>query len=501
MIETTALRIKSLTVALLGTMVISLLMLGSSSAATLPVTFPIASMDIGEGHALLAYKDGTVAAWGWNKYGQLGNGNNYEQYIPEPIANLAGVKQVAAGNRCSMALLRDGTVWRSGRSCPGNETTSSADSFNTFTQLTSLQNVKQIALGNRTAAVLLEDGTVWSWGNDLLRGQEQGLFKDPSVPVQVPDLTDVVTIEAGAYHVLALKKDGTVWSWGQNDYGEIGNGSKEQQFVPQQVKGLTEVKAIAADRYQSAALQADGTVMRWGKIIGSISLKPVSVKGLDHIAALKLGTTQLIAIRSDGTVWQSGGESAYSSKPGKIPGLSNIVQISAGDNKALALAKDGTLYAWGNSALPSAGTYMNGNLDTKPRVVPEPIGFAVNGQTLKLVLSPGYDNGQLAVPRAGLWEKIGVQVKLSYSKPDALQHNAVYNIWTFSRGDKSVVFVQSSKEPTATVNGKVVKDAPRLLTTSGTFSSTTMVPFDFVCKALDIAYRWDAATRTYSFDS
>lgn len=60
--------------------------------------------------------DGTVWAWGDNDYGQLGNGTLTQNYMPSQVlksagTTLTGVVQVAAGIQHGLARLADGTVW------------------------------------------------------------------------------------------------------------------------------------------------------------------------------------------------------------------------------------------------------------------------------------------------------------------------------------------------------------------------------------------------------
>jgi hypothetical protein len=164
----------------------------------------------------------------------------------------------------------------------------------------------------------------------------------------------------------------------------------------------------------------------------------------------------------------------------------------------LALGKDGTLYRWGNSTQPSAGVYSDINGGLIAKVVPEPIHFVVGGQTLKLGLSPVYDKESLMVPRTVLWPKLGVEIKLSYSKPD--KNNRNYWIWTLSKGDKSIVYADSKAGIQVTVNGKLVQDAPQLKTVYGSIGDgMTMIPLLYTCNKLGIPYSWDDQTRTYSF--
>jgi alpha-tubulin suppressor-like RCC1 family protein len=49
------------------------------------------------GHSLAVLSDGTVMAWGYNDFGQLGDGSRHNQLVPVPVLGLAGVRRVTAG--------------------------------------------------------------------------------------------------------------------------------------------------------------------------------------------------------------------------------------------------------------------------------------------------------------------------------------------------------------------------------------------------------------------
>jgi len=77
------------------------------------------------GHTLAAKSDGTVWAWGANTYGELGNGTTTNSSYPVQILKaagqpLTGVIAVSAGYYSSYALLSDGTVWAWGYNGYGN---------------------------------------------------------------------------------------------------------------------------------------------------------------------------------------------------------------------------------------------------------------------------------------------------------------------------------------------------------------------------------------------
>ena len=61
------------------------------------------------GYALQS--NGTVWAWGWNRYGQLGSGTSSDHDdFPEQVSGLSGVASIAGGGNAGYALRSDGTV-------------------------------------------------------------------------------------------------------------------------------------------------------------------------------------------------------------------------------------------------------------------------------------------------------------------------------------------------------------------------------------------------------
>jgi alpha-tubulin suppressor-like RCC1 family protein len=227
---------------------------------------------------------GTVYAWGYNGFGQLGDGteNLTDSSLPLPVP-LPGqgaylmATQVAAGGGHSLALDSSGFVWAWGDNTYGqlgtNPTTGLPDclysphaqqvEITSATPLTPLANIMQIAAGGSTSYALEYPVTtngvttqkIWAWG---FNGMGQ-LGYDPTLPatpyslpqvnnnqsvdvnsytpvlVPVPIVSvlvnsiqtpvTIVKIAAGADHVLALMSDGSVMAWGFNNLGQVGNNN------------------------------------------------------------------------------------------------------------------------------------------------------------------------------------------------------------------------------------------------------------------------------------
>ena len=114
--------------------------------------------------------NGTVMAWGYGAFGQLGDGSEgFEASSDVPVAvnGLSEVTAVAAGYNHSFALLRDGTVMAWGYNEFGDlgNGTSEERAYPTPAPVSGLREVTAIAagLGGVTTA-LLKNGSVMDWG-------------------------------------------------------------------------------------------------------------------------------------------------------------------------------------------------------------------------------------------------------------------------------------------------------------------------------------------------
>src|SRR5881628_2032757 len=71
----------------------------------------VVAVAAGWGHSVALKSDGTVWAWGYNGYGQLGDGTTTQRLTPVQVSGSSGVIAIATGQYFSLALKSDGTVW------------------------------------------------------------------------------------------------------------------------------------------------------------------------------------------------------------------------------------------------------------------------------------------------------------------------------------------------------------------------------------------------------
>lgn len=297
-------------------------------------------------------------AWGWNAFGNLGDGTATNRLIPVPVA--------VAGSALSG------------------------------------KTILNVLTGEWLSVALCSDGTVATWGaNDFGQLGNGSVVFASSAPVQVkPDGVlagrRIIAVASGGYHVLALCDDGAVVAWGSNDSGELGDGTATRSNEPVEVDAGPgsaldgkKVVALAAGYHFSLALCDDGTVVAWGDNargqlgIGSNSASAsipvaVDVSGALNgkaVRSLAAGVTHALAICTDGTVaaWganDSGmlGTTAVPVAPGSqsnspvlvdVAGLplgKQAIAVDAGIFHSVALCADGTVAAWGADDTEQLGT-------------------------------------------------------------------------------------------------------------------------------------------------
>jgi len=322
----------------------------------------VVAVATGYDHALALCSDGTVAAWGSDANGALGDNAYVDQAVPVIVNTDSGVSAlngkivvaITAGNNFSVALCSDGTVAAWGANNLGqlgnNGTTGSQVpvAVNTDSGISALfgRTVVAIAAGHGHCLALCADGGVVAWGFNSNGQLGNNSTTNSNVPVAVN--TDngvsalngrsVVDLAAGFSHSLVLCSDGSLASWGNNFDGELGNNSTTASSVPVAVNtasgvsalyGKTVVSVSAGDEF-SQALCADGTLAAWG---------------FNNFG--QLGDTTTTRRSAPVAVSTASGVSALYGK--------TVVSAAAFDSHSVALCSDGTLAAWGSNTYGEIG--------------------------------------------------------------------------------------------------------------------------------------------------
>jgi alpha-tubulin suppressor-like RCC1 family protein len=225
-------------------------------------------------HTLALTRGGTVFAWGSNAQYQLGIGEwpviTYKhrsarptQFMPYPvpIPGLSGVAAIATAEQHSLALMNDGTLRAWGFNRWGQLGDGTVTTRNTPVPVAGIKNAIAVAAAHRVSAAVLADGTVMTWGfGTVALGRAMKPEAPHPTPGPVPGVTGIRALALGEAHALALTNSATVVSWGDDTHGRRGH----RKPGPAQIDGLTGIQSIAIGGASSFAIDANGRIMTWG---------------------------------------------------------------------------------------------------------------------------------------------------------------------------------------------------------------------------------------------
>jgi alpha-tubulin suppressor-like RCC1 family protein len=261
----------------------------------------ITAIAAGLSFSLALTSSGNVYAWGDNGIGELGNASNAESNIPVEVRNstnsgpLSGITSIAAGGwgvaggAWALALTSSGAVYAwgyDGYGELGNGTygAGALSDSNIPVQVlnysggtgTYLSGITAISAGFWHNLALTSNGAVYAWGPNT--GGDLGYSTAPNdysdIPGQVLNyaggagtyLSGITAISAGDSVSLALTSGGNVYAWGYNVYEELGNGSTTGSPTPVEVEGvggsgyLSGITAIANGYLSDFALTVPPTI-------------------------------------------------------------------------------------------------------------------------------------------------------------------------------------------------------------------------------------------------
>jgi alpha-tubulin suppressor-like RCC1 family protein len=341
----------------------------------------------------------TARCWGYNNYGQLGDGTKTNRSLPVVVLNAPGtgplqtVVQISVGDSHACALMKDGSArcWgHGGELGDGTGTTRSRP----VTVLNAagtgrLLRITQISAGGGQTCARIADGTARCWGINGSMGNGRRTSRLPAAVLN-PDGTrlqrNITQISVGKRHACVRIIDGTARCWGVNASGQLGDGTRTDHFLPVKVLNVAGsaqagITRIVATHRHTCAQVTDGTARCWGSNgYGELGdgtttdrLRPVRVMNglgtgpLWAIAEITLGGSHSCARIKDGTArcWGIRGALADANtrptptsqlRPAKVMDstgsqpITNVTQIRAGLGHTCVRTPSGTAQCFGENA-------------------------------------------------------------------------------------------------------------------------------------------------------
>lgn len=168
-------------------------------------------------HTCALFDEGSVACWGTNSSGQLGDGSTTTPTKPVGVLGLTDVIEIDAGLSHTCALRNNGEV-----SC---------------------------------------------WGKNDAGQLGVGTLVNSPIPVKVPGIAGAVSIATGSFHSCAVINNGaSVSCWGAGAFGALGNGTQNNSASPLTVGSFGTVLRVFAGFQSTCTTLLSGQAYCWGDV-------------------------------------------------------------------------------------------------------------------------------------------------------------------------------------------------------------------------------------------
>lgn len=337
-------------------------------------------------------------------------------------ATSAKVAGIAAGNDFTCAYRIDGTMacWgNNALGALGDGTTTSRDIAKAPTGISG--GVTSLAAGEQHMCAVVSGGVkCWGYAGEQLGSQPP----DTKVPSDVTGLgagAGATALAAGASHTCAVVAGGAVKCWGRSGgTGGLGNGDVNSTSYGPVDTGLTNVTSLAASTYSTCALRNGGLICWGANVDGQLGIatpnsspapSPIEstlkagVAGIAgggaalsgnnagrHVCAFGAGGVRCFGRNTYGQLGGNSMDNNPHPSPIAVQGLPAVKQIAANGNHTCALTTAGGVKCWGRNDKGQIGA-SGGSLSVVPVDVPQltsgVAAIAVGGEHTCAILTTG----------------------------------------------------------------------------------------------------------------
>jgi alpha-tubulin suppressor-like RCC1 family protein len=374
--------------------------------ATTTSALSFRQVSAGDIHSCGVTTNNRAYCWGWNVFGQVGNGStNFDQQTPALVKGGLQFRQVSPGayHTCGITIDYLAYCWGNGHLTP--------------VAVPGAHLFRQVSAGPEHTCAVTTDDRAFCWGLNVFGqfgdGTNQPQDNATSMPVAVAGTLQFRHVSVGTYHSCGVTTANRAYCWGGDQWGQIGDGSSTGNCLysghylpcrkmPTLVAGGYRFRQIDAgggggpgeggeggdDGGRTCAVATDDRAFCWGdgrhgqngNGTQSIISSPQLVSGGLHFRNVSAGIYHTCGTTMDdlGYCWgwnefgQLGdGTVTKRLRPRAVVGGHLFRQVSAGGAHTCGTTLSSVAYCWGSNSAGELGDGTN-NTRLKPRAVVGP---------------------------------------------------------------------------------------------------------------------------------
>lgn len=335
-------------------------------------------------------KDNVFYSWGYNRYGELGDGGTtYYQSIPTTLYGNHSFVYISKKPRVSIAIDNNNDMWWWSRYTGNPEPfyyiktpTKINGNKHTFCKIIHDQ-YHIIALDNNNKA--------WSWGNQAVfsgQGGNNSASIYTCTPIAVCGNHTFNEISGSYDSILAIDNLGKAWAWGKNNTGQLGINSVVNRSTPYAIYGnhtFCQIFIYNRNYYpsnycsdssgKSGAIDNNNKPWMWGiNVWGALGNNstinkstPVAIHGNHTFCKIIIYYRYCIGMDNNGKTWawgnneygQLGNNSNINkSTPVQVYGNHTFCKIVVNMDTNMAIDNHNKLWGWGYNMFNNIGNNM-----------------------------------------------------------------------------------------------------------------------------------------------
>jgi alpha-tubulin suppressor-like RCC1 family protein len=357
----------------------------------LPSGVSAIGVSCGNSHTACVMSNGDVYTFGYNDFGQLGDGTTINRNIPTKVNLPLGVSAigVSCGGNHTACVMSNGDVYTFGYNYDGQLGDETTKERNNPTKVNLLSSAIGLYCGYSHTACVMTNGDVYTFGYNGYGQLGDGTTTERNIPTKVnlPSGVSAIGVSCGAYHTACIMSNGDVYTFGNNWYGQLGDGTNNCRIIPTKVNLPLSAIGVSCGGFYTTCVMSNGDVYTFGdnhngqlgdgtKIDSNIPTKVNLPSGVSAIG-VSCGNNHTACVMSNGDVYTFGnnyngqlgdGTNNDSNNPTKVNLPSSAIGVSCGGNHTACVMSNGDVYTFGNNEFGQLGDGTNTDRNNPTKV-------------------------------------------------------------------------------------------------------------------------------------